>query len=420
LVVIFAGLVRVDVVRAENEQLRATLMELFESSWQKSAEGLNLAAAQHRKAKAVAPSDTRADYAMALVQWRYLRFTDAEATLRDLTNAHPEDWSATRARIYLGILMKKYSQSLADIDQLSRRLAEAAGDPKAEEARRETAQFLGRVFGYLEGPAQKLVSQTSVADVRKGVMERLSESDREAFSESFGALGERFGQLDEEKRRTQAEAKVVEAKTKEDELKRLANERDGVDADKERIRRQAEEARVVAQEGVAKIDAQLVPLDAELAQLNARGNVVRAEIGRLSVIGNGLLADADATDDAGLAASLRAQAGLVFGRQRSFEIEYQQLDARAVAVNAQRAALYNQRAQIVAQYEATARQLGVQAAKLGKVEKRITSEESKNRKPATGMSGQVQTLAANAASITSYVEFPLDLERQRILDSFGK
>jgi predicted nucleic acid-binding Zn-ribbon protein len=419
-VLVSAAVVGTGAARADDEPLRAAVASLFDLSWQKSADGLAKAEQQHRKAKEIAPIDRRADYALALVQWRYLRFSDAEKTLVDLTTADPEDWDAARARIYLAVLMKKYSQALVDIDQLSRRVAAAEGDAKRDESRRDISQFLGRLFGYLEGPAQKLVSQTSVTDVRKAVMARLGASDLEAFSESFGALGERFTTLDEEKRRLQVETKESEAKQKEDELKRLAAERDSVDSEKEAIRRQADEARATAEEAVWRIDQQMIPLEAELARLNNRGNIVRGEINRLGITADGLLAEADATDDPALAASLRTQAGFLIGRRRGFEIEYQQLDAQAVQVNAQRAALFNQRARIVAQYEATARQLGVAVQKLGKVERRITSEESKNRKPATGLSGQVQSLASSAASITSYLEFPLDRERQRILDSFGK
>jgi len=415
-----AGAANVAPSRAADDPLQAAVTSLFDSSWQKSADGLALAEAQHRKAKGIAPADHRADYALALVQWRYLRFSDAEKTLGDLTAAAPEDWNAARARIYLFVLMKKYSQALVDIDQLSRKVADAQADQLRQESRRDISQFLGRVFGYLEGPAQKLVSQTSVTDTRKAVMARLGPSDLEAFSESFGALGERFGQLDEEKRRLQAETKDAEAKQKEEELRRLAAEKQGVDADKESIRRQHEEALQAAQAETARIDQQMVPLDAELANLNNRGAIVRGEIARLGISANGLLAEADATEDPALAASLRTQAGFFLGRIRALEFEYRQLDARAVQVNAQRAALFNQRAQVVARYEATARQLGVAAAKLGKVEKRITSEESKNRKPATGFSPQVQSLASTSASITSYVEFPLDREKQRVLDSFEK
>jgi chromosome segregation ATPase len=393
---------------------------LFDSSWQKSADGLAQAESHHRQAKGLAPADRRADYALALVQWRYLRFNDAEKTLDDLTAAAPEDWDAARARIYLGILMKKYSQSLVAIDQLSRKLADAEADPARQEARRDIARFLGRVFGYLEGPAQRLVSQTSVTDTRKAVMARLGTSDLEAFSESFGALGERFGQLDEEKRRLQIETKEAEAKQKEEELKRLAAEKQGVDADKESIRRQHDEALQTAQAEVARIDNQLVPLDAEIANLNARGNIVRAEIAQLAAEGNSLVSQADNTDDPVLASSFRSQASFIFGRLRGREFEYQQLDTQARQVNAQRAALHNQRAQVEARYESIARQLGVAVAKLGRVEKRITVEESKNRKPATGFSPQVQSLANTSASITSYVEFPLDREKQRILDSFEK
>lgn len=398
-----------------SDALRSSLQALFAESWDKSADGLVAAERNHRNARTAAAFDPRVDFSLALVQWRYLRYTDALRTLEQVAQSSPDYLPAAQARIYLLVLMKKHSTAVAQMEALNGLITRKLNGPEQAAQRREAVEFLGRLFGYYEGPAAGLISQATVADVRRRVLEPLGTEDREAFAAAFGSVRDRFAQLDDEKRRTQADAKDEQLRQKEVDLQRLAAERAVVDADKQSVQQQADEAQKTARGEIDKIDAQIAPLEADYARINAQGAGLRSQLAQLDVTISTLLAQADATKDPVERDSLNARADVFSIQARRLEIEYQALDNVAAQIVNRRNTLLQQRAQVVGRYEAEAKRLGVQAAKLGKNEQRISIEQKKTLKAPTGISPQVQDKAATAASITTYVEQPLERERLRIL-----
>lgn len=404
-------------VSKTDPELRDTLTKLLNDSWEKSAEGLANAERSHVRARSLAAGDPRVDFALALVQLRYLRFSDAEKTLTSLQQASPDYWPAAQAKIHLSILMKKNSAALTEIDRFSERVAGAKDDAARAEARREAADFLGKIFAYLEGPAAKLASPAAVADVRVRVIERLSTAERETFSAGFGSVNERFTQLDEETRRTQAEGIAAQQTQKELDLKRLQAEQASLAGDKDAVRRQAAEALETAQKKTATLDQQIAPLDAAFARVAARANLVRTQIVQLDATAANILAQLQVTKDPNIKAALLLDLDIVGNQVRNEQLVLQAIEAEGAQINAQRGALLQQRGAVVDQYQATAKQLGVEAAKLVRTEKRNVTQQKEAIKPAVGFTPQVQTKATAAASITSYVEFPLEREKLRILDS---
>ena len=400
-----------------NEALRSSLQALFAESWDKSADGLAAAERNHRGARTASASDPRVDFSLALVQWRYLRYSDALRTLEQVAQSSPDYLPAAQARIYLLVLMKKHSTAVAQMEALNELIASTLSGPEHTAERREAVEFLGRLFGYYEGPAAGLISQATVADVRRRVLEPLATDDREAFSAAFGSVRDRFAQLDDDKRRTQADAKDEQLRQKDIDLQRLAAERALVDADKQSVQQQADEAQKVARGEIEKIDAQITPLEADYARINAQGAGLRSQIAQLDVSISNLLTQADAAKDPNERDALRARADFLSIQARRVEIEYQALDNVAAQIVNRRNALLQQRAQAVGRYETEAKRLGVQAAKLGRNEQRITVEQKKTLKAPTGVSPQVQDKTTTAASITTYVELPLERERLRILAS---
>jgi hypothetical protein len=398
---------------ATDPQLRDALTKLLTDPWEKSADGLVAADDFYRRAKGIAAGDPRVDFALALVQLRYLRFTEAEKTLTRLSTAAPSYSPATQAKIHLSILMKKHSQALTELDAYSRRVAST---PDAE-ARREGAEFIGSIFGYLEGPAAKSISQASVADVRGKVLERFDAAQRESFSTAFSSVTERFSQLSDDTQRTKAEGLIAQKEQKEIDLKRLQAEQAALAGDKADNRRQAKQAFDEAQAKAGELDQQIAPLDAAFARVAARAQQVRAEIAQIELSIAALVGEAQTTKDRALRDSLLIQANLLGAQSRGAQITLQTIEADGVQIAAQRDVLLKQRVAVVEQYQVMARQLGVEAAKIGRTEKRNTVQQKEVVKPASGFTPQVQTKAAATASITSYVEFPLERERLRLLDS---
>jgi hypothetical protein len=402
---------------ATDPQLRDALTKLLTDPWEKSADGLVAADDFYRRAKGIAAGDPRVDFALALVQLRYLRFSEAEKTLTRLSTAAPSYWPATQAKIHLSILMKKHSQALTELDAYSRRVASTPDATPDAEARREGAEFIGSIFGYLEGPAAKLISQASVADVRGKVLERFDAAQRESFSTAFGSVTERFSQLSDDTQRTKAEGLIAQKEQKEIDLKRLQAEQAALAGDKADNRRQAKQAFDEAQAKAGELDQQIAPLDAAFARVAARAQQVRAEIAQIELSIAALVGEAQTTKDRALRDSLLIQANLLGAQSRGAQITLQTIEADGVQITAQRDVLLKQRVAVVEQYQVMARQLGVEAAKIGRTEKRNTVQQKEVVKPASGFTPQVQTKAAATASITSYVEFPLERERLRLLDS---
>ena len=402
---------------ATSAALRGSLQALFAESWDKSADGMSAAERHHRAARAASASDPRVDFSLALVQWRYLRYTDALRTLEQVAQSSPDYLPAAQARIYLLVLMKKHSTAVAQMESLNEQIAKIPAGPEHAAERREAVEFMGRLFGYYEGPAAALISQATVADVRRRVLEPLATDDREAFAAAFGSVRDRFAQLDDDKRRTQADAKDEQLRQKELDLQRLAAERAVVDADKQSVQQQADEAQKVARGEIDKLDAQIAPLEADYARINAQGAGLRNQLAQLDLTIADLLARADATDDPNEKDALIARSNFFAIQARRVQIDYQALDNVAAQIVGRRNALLQQRGQIVGRYEAEAKRLGVQAVKLGRNEQRISVEQKKTLKTPTGLSPQVQDKAATTASITTYVELPLERERLRILAS---
>lgn len=401
---------------ATDPKLRDALTSLLTDPWEKTPEGLTMADGFYRQAKGVAASDPRVDFALALVQLRYLRYSEAEKTLARLSMAAPNFWPATEAKIHLSILMKKNSQALTELDAYSRRVAATADTTPDAEARREAAEFIGSLFGYLEGPAAKTISQALVADVRGKILERFDAAQREAFAAAFGSVTERFAQMNDDTQRTKAEGIATQKEQKEIDLKRLQAEQAALAGEKADNRRQAKEAFDQAQVKAGEIDQQIAPLDAELTRVAARAQLARAEIAQLEITIAGLIAESQSARGSDKNRLLN-QANLIGLQSRAAQINLQTIETQGLRIAAQREALLKQRLAVVEQYQVLAKQLGVEAAKIGRTEKKNTTQQKEVIKPVSGFTPLVQTKANATASITSYVEFPLERERLRILDS---
>jgi hypothetical protein len=193
-----------------------------------------------------------------------------------------------------------------------------------------------------------------------------------------------------------------------------------VNAEKEALARRAQEAEAVARETIGRLDAELAPLNAAYAQINAQGAIIQGEIVRLDAAIGSLLAQADATDDPVLRASLIQQANFATIQLNRAQADYRALDIQAAQINAQRSGLLQQRSQAVAKYEGEMKALGMTSKKLAGNETRIAAQTKTALKPATGQTPQVQAKAATTASLSTYVELALDREMQRLLASFDE
>jgi hypothetical protein len=87
-------------------------------------------------------------------------------------------------------------------------------------------------------------------------------------------------------------------------------------------------------------------------------------------------------------------------------------------VTGQRAALQAQaaqaRAEVGGQIDRGTKELGG----IGKKEKQLDGLENRASRPVSGTTSRTAALGAQAGALTTYEPFPLEVEKQRVLDSF--
>lgn len=327
-------------------KVRDAVKAIVEANWTKTADGLAKAEAAHRSAKAAAPSDVRIDYALALMQMRYLRFEEADKTLVGVLTNDADQLDARRLRIRLAAQMKKHTTALEEIDRLSERLA-AVSDPQRADERRDGLAYLGKLLAFYQSPVVKGLSPAAVPDAVAKVQGRLTAADQSAFAGEGAAPNTTPGGGNSAAPTGGAATTVPAAVPTGDPAK------------------QAADAETKIRESVARIDALIGPLDQELAGITTNGTAMQAEIARLDGQIRTLLASAEASDDDDAAQLLQNQANAQLGQLRNLQGQLQQLVGASNKLKSKRTTLTTERRVQITRYENDMKRIGQVPATIG-------------------------------------------------------
>jgi len=405
------------VVAADSALFKAALTKMLNDGWTLGPDGIVAAQDNKELAEKAAPSDIRPHYALAVVQIRQRRYGEAATALNEVIDRDPHHWGAWQGKIWLQMVARKYEGALADVEKLAT-LWPKPTEP--DERLDDTSRFLGRVMGFLWGPATGKVDESRLKDVEDRLLESLSTSQRQIFDQSRATVLGKFTDLQDRTDTTRNQAKVDEERQKELDRQRLAAEKSDVAREKGTVDQQAAAARAAAEARLTQLGAERAQLDAQFNRLFAQGAAVQADINVLSAREQALIAQANDTDSDSERRRLLAQAAAAGAARAQAQGAYAALDAQAAGVNAQRSANLEQQRQVTASYQNEMRRIGVKAESLERTEKRIASDVKKAVTPASGMTVGVRTLANNTAAFVTYFDFPVDLEKRRLLDSLDK
>ncbi|MGE0606892.1 MAG: hypothetical protein AB7O62_07350 [Pirellulales bacterium] len=408
-------------VQASEAELQAGLKQLLTTGWKRSFQVLKPAEEEFEQLQADFAGDPRPAYALALVQLKHRRYTRARELLTDLVAQSPDDHHARQGLIWTLMITKKYEAALVHMDELMRHppIADEAAqaDEGLEDEGPTVAEFVGRMFGFLEGPGAgtSAVLEEDVIAQRDRTLEALPTGLRDAFNKGRDSVLSKFDELSLTQEEIQAKAKAQQEKENERLEERLEAEKEVLDAEKSNIDAEARQAEDSASRQLGDLEKQLATCDGNLAKVNAAGQVVRSKL-------DGVLGDldrwsltADTTKDPILRnRAIREIAALriVSGR---LEQDYAVLDSQAATLIAQRNEITAAAARVQAEYEATMKRLGRTANKIRKNEKRIGQDERKLDKPVKGNTAEVRNNAAQVYAFSTYDTYPLEQEKRRLL-----
>ncbi len=406
-----------NVPAADNPKLKAEVTALLNEGWTLGPDGLAAARGHFESARATAPSDLRPLLAMAVTEIRQRRYADAMKTLDEILEHDTDQLTAWQAKIWLSMVARKYDAALADVEAFLEHWPKV-GDSSEAEAREDASRFLGRVMGYLWGPATGKVADDRLTEIEKQIEAKLESADKTAFTESRGTVLGKFTDLQDKTETTREKAKAEEEKSKEQDRERLAAEKQNVNAEKGTLDQQANLARAAAQSQLQTLATALQALDAQFNQLSARAAPIQAQIASFLTQEQLLISQANRTKDSSEKRDLLSQAQAIAGLRFQAEAAYAQLDAQARGVNSQRQANLQQQNQVNLAYQGEMKRLGMKAETLVKTEKRISGELKKANTASTGVTAGVRNLSTTSAVFVTYYDFPVEREKRRIIDSF--
>jgi hypothetical protein len=405
---------------AAEAELKDEVAKLFAVGWQPSLKARSACAEQFARLDKMAPVDRRIPYAYALVHIRQRSYPYAARLVSGVLAKEPHNLYAWRVKIWLSMLTKQYSAAMAEADKVAGVIGvdttESAGDVGGPQL--EMAAFLGRIYGFFDGPASDQLAAAAVETSRKKVVNRLTEPQREAFEDGRKTVVDRFADMTGEQTRTREQA-VVDAEARAAQIKAdLSAQADRIAQELNKIGPQQEKLESELQSELSSIDGREQPLLTQLARLESQAAIIRREALPIAAEIETLERLAARERDPLERARLLREADRLAIIYRRYDSQLVALEREAAVINAQRARLVALRQQLQAQYQREMGQLQKTAEDLRHGEKRIALEERKLAKPTTGNTPRVREMARVAKAFTTYEQLPLESERERILDSF--
>jgi len=407
-------------VQADEAKLKHELARLMEIGWQPSIKARAEAAEQFELVGRMAPIDGRVPYAYALVQVRQRKYPEAAKLVADVLAKDEKNVHAWRTKIWISMLTKDCATAMVEMDSLGKVLGEGDGGSVGEvdETKQELARFLGRMFGFLEGPGEGQAAAALVDSQQRKVFSRLTDPQQTAFTEARHAVAERYASLTGEQESTKDEAIKEQQRRKEalrDEVQRrrkqIAKELAFIEPERDRLE---DELRTELDE-VAKLER---PLLSELSGLEARAVIVRREmsvftsdIARLERL---LERERDPVQRERLRRDIDRLASIL----TRYEADLLVLNRQARAIHARRVQLEARRRQAQAMYQRDTARIESKLTDLRRQSRRVDVDQKRIEKPTTGNTPRVRNIEREAKAFTTYEQLPVQAERQRLLDSF--
>ncbi|MCL4201750.1 MAG: hypothetical protein KJ000_04595 [Pirellulaceae bacterium] len=358
-------------------------------------------------------ADARVAYAYALSLVRLRREADAARVIAPLAAAKNPPLGVLRAQLWLTMLTRQYDAALVQMERLAAQVAAEAADPPLAE-HRETGRRMGMMIGFLETPAEGSVPPAKLEDYRNRIAAALPPTLADGFAEGRQAVKQQHAQWLAQQNDAEAQADEQTEAERQRLLDSAKAERDQAAVRRRELAEQLQKLREELGSEMETLQASERPLAEQLTVAVLQGRRVQDELlGVLDEIAR--LSDLlRRTRDPEQRRLLLIEIDRLERIAARIRLQVDQME-REVAILEARVLEIRQRA------EATRVRYGREIASRENEQKTLTRRESQ----LTGMEqravrmksgrGQSRSLAARAAALSTYVAFPLEEEKQRLL-----
>ncbi|MEZ6111178.1 MAG: hypothetical protein R3C99_09215 [Pirellulaceae bacterium] len=288
-----------------------------------------------------------------------------------------------RTRVWLTTMLRDYGATLVQLEQLSAAMAEQ--ERMDHRNGRNGKHVLGRVIAFLEGPANDASATAAnprlVANAKRDLLDRLTESQRTAFDEAFDAVTNRYLDLTESKEASQQRAVAAAREDRENRLDQVAEQRERIGDEREDLRDQQERLRSEMTDQLAELTKTDQPLATQQARLQTQIVAMQRDLAAIDLELSRLGRRIDTEEDPFLRDALRREAARLAAVARRYAVDLSGLDRQVAVVTAQRLELQRQRIELQRTIGGQLNQTAAELDKLAKNEKQADAIERRARRP---------------------------------------
>ena len=397
---------------------RSAIARLLEVGWATTPQARTAADVQYEQLAQLVPGDRTALTASMLVLMQQRRYDDAYKRANEILTKDPTDITALRARVWLTTILKNYPNALLTTDKLSEQVAAMpVTNDEQRLAQEDLIAFLGRIYGFLGGPAAESVNQDQRKMYEKLVFARLDETRKLLFEEARDGVLQKYIEMTDSTLDERDKAVEVAEAAKQKTLQELEEEKAQIaqrakELDESRAKLQSE-----LRDELAEIGKQDGPLVQELARLQARAGSLRRDLFNYEADINRLLAAAAAEKDPNRRFQLQSEADRLSQFAGRIEADLFGVNRQAAAVQSQRAALAARQQKAQSAAATQVQRIDKELADLGRRGKRNDGIEKRASRATTVSTSRVRSLSAQATALGTYDQFPLELTKDRLLET---
>ena len=397
---------------------KAAIGKLLEVGWSASPQARTAADIQYDEVLRVAAGDKSALTASLLVLMQQRRYDEALKRADALLAKDETDLTAQRAKVWISTLVKNYQAAMLAADQLSKQLEASPPTNEAEQAvHDELFAFLGRIYGFLGGPVAEAVNQDERKRTEKEILARIVETRRALFEEARDGVVSKF--LEMTGARDDARAAAI-ARAEADKDKTLRE----IDAERETIADRAKELedrqsklKAELRDELSEIAKEDRPLVQELARLEAQAASINRDLFAYDAEISRLRARAETEENDAIRLQLLRESDRLSLVARRIQSDLIAANRLIDGVQAQRAGLLARQQKAQAAAAQQLKRIDEELSGLAKRDKRNDAIEKRAARPATGVTSKGRALAAQAAALSTYDQFPLEAAKASLLES---
>lgn len=412
---VFAG--ALPAALAADARLSAPMNSLFASGWKTSATALSSAKLHYEKAQVAAPQDPRPAYAMALVAIKNSKHDEARKWLNEALAQRKDDLASQRAMIWVDLLTRQNAAALSGMKSMGESLSPSSSAQPAE--RKAMAESLGRMIGYLSGPAAGSVPDEELTAAEQEVLASLPKSLQVTFVDAKNEIAAKFEQLKAELGQKQETAIAEQTEQKNLASKKLEEDKTELDTARESLVYEAQKAKEKYDAEEAALKKEMDPLARRLTTLDGQARNLRNVLINVDRDIDRLVASAalQRGRDSIREAALLREADRLRILSRNDRDNLFRVEQEMALVRNQGAALEAKLRDAQARLQNDLKRFNAEGVKLSRTEKGLKAVARKVEEPVSGNNSKTRVSATKLTALSTYEEFPLELEKQRLLDS---